>query len=689
MVRPTRPRRRIAAMVVTLCIAATLPATAAGAMPSVASAWALKGAFAPVPGRVYNAACPTSTLCLAVGEMSSAGFGLMLRSADGGERWANEPLPAGTGPLWAVSCPTPTVCWAGAAGASEYPVTTPISLIHSANGGRTWTADAIPVSARGAEITTISCPDARHCLAAGKTAGNEYVLLSTADGGTRWTSETPFGPAASGGVFDVDCTSASRCIVVGDEQRGPGGIVAKTVLTRDGGEIWKPAALPTGLQDVNDVSCATPSRCLALADQTSGGSGFLRSMDGGASWSKANFGMKASAFNLDCLSRTICYGVGVSVNDVMSLFTSLDGGRTWKSRAMRSLPTTGTTLACVTGNHCVIVNGTSIVHRLQGGKALADPSLPNLLGVSGIGGIDCGSPTFCTATAGQGSLLVTQTGGSPWTRQRGAFQGGEVICLSATGCLTFAPADSYDNEFISYLEATTSSGSSWHAVSFPASNRDVAALSCGSTTSCVGLDSSSTDLYGNGMTGTWSTGSLAGAQDLLQPQGLSCISGSSCVAVGSTADGASTVEATQDGGETWSIESTLNLYLPRLQCDAGGTCVVSGVPTSETGETGAATTVLVSTDLGHDWTTATLPSPAPADFGAACLNETTCFGIGYQTAKSPLVSLLFTSTDGARTWVHSPDLPGDPNLDGVSCHLISCWIEATTSHGTLQLWEHS
>ena len=94
------------------------------------------------PTRIVGVACPSTTLCLAVGNRAS--YGMLYRSTDAGVTWTPEPEPGGSldfsydygdTPL-AISCGTPTFC------VIEYATNIGDSLadefIVSTDGGLTW-----------------------------------------------------------------------------------------------------------------------------------------------------------------------------------------------------------------------------------------------------------------------------------------------------------------------------------------------------------------------------------------------------------------------------------------------------------------------------------------------------------------------------------------------------------------------
>ena len=195
-------------------------------------------AEAPLPAnavgaRLITIACPSVSSCVAAGGYTdSSGNGQGLLVTGSGTSWtaAEVPLPANAAAnpdvqLFSVACPSASFCVAAgtytdsSGGQQELLVT---------GSGTSWTAAEAPLPANAAAntdavLSTIACPSASSCIAAGKytdSSGNEQGLLVTGTG-TSWTTvEAPLPANASANYPDaflntIACPSASSCVAAG------------------------------------------------------------------------------------------------------------------------------------------------------------------------------------------------------------------------------------------------------------------------------------------------------------------------------------------------------------------------------------------------------------------------------------------------------------------------------------------
>jgi photosystem II stability/assembly factor-like uncharacterized protein len=109
--------------------------------------------------------------------MTSTGFlGAALRTTDGGRHWVSQRLPATTGPLAALACPTATVCETVGVVANKA-VEEGIAL-RTNDAGRSWGTQRLPAGITA--MVALACPSAAQCYAVGQTTTTTLVL--------RWES---------------------------------------------------------------------------------------------------------------------------------------------------------------------------------------------------------------------------------------------------------------------------------------------------------------------------------------------------------------------------------------------------------------------------------------------------------------------------------------------------------------------
>jgi hypothetical protein len=81
--------------------------------------------------------------------------------------------------------------------------------------GTSWTVQSVPSPSGGGTLSSLACPAANTCLAAGGTG--TQATLAEGWNGTSWTIQTtpdPTGAAAS--IFGgISCAATTTCVAVG------------------------------------------------------------------------------------------------------------------------------------------------------------------------------------------------------------------------------------------------------------------------------------------------------------------------------------------------------------------------------------------------------------------------------------------------------------------------------------------
>ena len=162
-----------------------------------------------------------------------------------------------------------------------------------------------PAPAAVTELTSVSCPSALDCVAAGNEAGSGVIVAST-DAGSSWSAVSP--AATVGPLYGVACSSVTSCVAVGLDPNG-GGVVA---VTTDGGTTWTSSSVPQDAQTLNGVSCPTASDCYAVGeDYATSSAAIIVSQDGGSTWAdeQAPSGAQSLA-GVACPLPATCDAVG-------------------------------------------------------------------------------------------------------------------------------------------------------------------------------------------------------------------------------------------------------------------------------------------------------------------------------------------------------------------------------------------
>jgi Peptidase A4 family len=252
---------------------------------------------------VYGLACPSASVCVAVGA-GALGGPVVALSADGGVTWSDAAVPGGGGlPGWlrSVACPTAQVCLA--VGGSTAPFAP--NLVRTVDGGRDWSVGDAALPAGHYDLDGVSCSSSLACVAVGSSSpSGPAVALRTTDGGNHWAASSSGALSELSGLAAVSCPpAAGTCYGAGSPLASGGPAL---VLSNDGGLSWTPSSAGPAGVSLSGVSCADSQTCwmagagtdLALAETGDGGATFT-SLTGPAT---GELGTVACASALDCIA---------------------------------------------------------------------------------------------------------------------------------------------------------------------------------------------------------------------------------------------------------------------------------------------------------------------------------------------------------------------------------------------------
>jgi photosystem II stability/assembly factor-like uncharacterized protein len=226
------------------------------------SSWHLVAHF-PKYGYLGTISCSSGEMCVATSGR------LAYRSTDGGRHWTHSawapPETKAQDALNAVACPTTTVCVA--VGGNE--PTHPLALVRrSVDGGATWRAGTVlGAAANNSELQAVVCPTVRRCVAVGYTPTFENYpaagwIVETNNAGRTWQTvlarrRSDFWPRD---FTSISCPSATTCFAIGGGRFGTtqAGVMARTT---DGGAHWTLIRDVAGHSYPTSISCATASAC--------------------------------------------------------------------------------------------------------------------------------------------------------------------------------------------------------------------------------------------------------------------------------------------------------------------------------------------------------------------------------------------------------------------------------------------
>lgn len=277
--------------------------------------------------------CATKVHCLASGQVvapksvrqDTATVAALLVSGDGGRTWRREPLHMAVGTISSIACPTSAVCYAVGA-EPQGPLQVPGDVIlKTTDGGAKWAGQRVPAFPQpptatsgaaipGEGLTSISCFTSQSCVTAGPAGA-----LATTDGQhweIRHLTPTPgYGMPEANSLFGqlqlLACPRSSLCVGVFTNSNGGENLR----LSADGARLWHTEA-SIATFSANALVCPTTTECLA-AGSSSHGALLLESTDGGHHWAVAplpwlaSSGATAPAYTaVSCTSAAYCVTLG-------------------------------------------------------------------------------------------------------------------------------------------------------------------------------------------------------------------------------------------------------------------------------------------------------------------------------------------------------------------------------------------
>jgi hypothetical protein len=302
---------------------------------------------------------------------------------------------------------------------------------------------------------------------------------------------------------------------------------------------------------------------------------------------------------LQCVTSSVCYAWGLSP-DGGGMERTSDGGATW--RPIAALPAgrslgQDNTWSCPTAEACIAVAGSrQLAVTTDGGGRWRIESLPAPPGSSGaaLDQVSCPTAEKCVvhfADHGPGAFLSTVNGGRTWTAAAAIPRGSPkhlwlLRCDPDGDCIGLYPTGTNTDGGLAALRSADN-GRTWTAYSVHLPSTEILLLSCGDARHCMAV----------------------------------------------TADGI-TMTTTSDGGATWreaAAPSTWPGVATSLSCATGLDCFIAAADTTP-GLAGYDHPVVEATyNGGSTWTTISLPTvggfPLVIVFPLSCPSPAGCFGV--------------------------------------------------------------
>ncbi len=566
-----------------------------------------------------------------------------------------------------------------------------------ADGSATW-RNPLPTAN---DLTSINCPSASSCFAAGEAG----TIVTTTDSGSAWSPQSS-GTAAD--LAGISCPSTSTCVAV-----GAGGTILET---GDGGATWTKQQSGT-TNDLKAVSCATGADCHAVGD----GGTVLASSDGGQSWIAQGSGTDSSLLGISCPDASTCYAVGdisvprpgtIGTNYKDGVLKTADGGETWRVQDSNIDDFRLHAISCPNQGTCFIGSegGSALWSTTNGGGTWSSNGNP---GQTRYLGLACASATSCVAVGARKAYLGNdRAGGIVSTSDGRGFSGQDsgtsdwlrgVSCPTASACYAVGDrgtivARADGAHWGIQTRTATAISASLDSPWAPATRSpQLLGTSCPTTSACLAVGDWGL-LVGSGDGGAHWSSKASGTDERLYSIG--CASASTCVAVG---DGG-TIVATQTGA-TWSpqpsgtTETLTGADCPTTRaCFAvgdqgtilatgahGGAWEAQGSKTSANLNAigcasakscvavGSLGTILATANAGKTWTEKGSGTTAYLG-GVACPSAKACYAVGED-------GTVLATTDGGKSWSLKSTGVGD-ELDGINCTSATNCV-ATGGSGTV------
>ncbi len=577
----------------------------------------------------------------------------------------------------------------------------------------------VPVVPTGA-LTGVSCATADACVAVGTTVDPMAARRGFAQrwDGVAWSLLRVQRPrtAVATTLAGVSCASRARCTAVGTVTGTDG--TTRPFATAFNGSSWSARAvpLPAGAESgaLASVSCVNASACVAVGSTAAGGPLAVRW--NGTAWRLMSPRGTGALSGVSCTSRSFCAAVGAT--------TQVWNGNRWSATSTPA--PSGAQDPRLVGVSCVSAAACQAVGSYGEQSDPFDPVVDRALTVAWNGvrwslqqspapatggvrlrAVSCATAGACVAvgtadpgTGGPETTAYTQVrSGRTWTARAAAAPGSDstalaaVSCTSAGRCRAVGAATLQPDIGVHAVDRPLIqrwNGATWSLQSAQspvgASESFLQGVSCVSATTCVAVGASAgPDGNNRILTESWDGATWtvrpaptpAGSDRYAALRDVSCVTASTCIAVGQslsdTAGGATLAEAWD--GTHWTILATPALpgatdpTLDSVSCTSATSCVAVG-----SYQDGARVVALVEQWDGSTWTV--LPTPALADApfsflsSVSCSSATQCVAVGTTTTADfgdrPLAELW----DGTSWTVSEPPVPDGRDaatLTGVSC----------------------
>ncbi len=416
---------------------------------------------------------------------------------------------------------------------------------------------------------------------------------------------------------------------------------------------------------------------------------------------------------VSCTSRTSCTAVGSYTNSAgfaLALAEHWNGARWSIQQTPNPAGATSTSLlgvSCTSKSACSAVGSYSaspgavaatLAERWNGARwSIQRTPSPPATTLPELDGVSCTSRTACIAvgsyvnTADTAAALVERWNGARWSIQRVPNPAGAVStalfgvsCTSRTACTAVGNLYTRIKPVLQLTLAERWNGTRWMVQRTPnpagVPSPSLSGVSCISRTTCTAVGNAAFAERWNGS--RWRirrAASPAGATNI-SLSGVSCTSSSDCIAVGDYTNrtGNQVALAESFTGARWKIQRTATTPAGATSSALSGISCTSRIACTTVGSFTSSTKVQLT--LGQRWNgtrwviqrtrNPVFSAGSSALNGVSCPSDTTCTAVGsYTNSAGAQVALAETWDGTAWTIQNTPNPSGasSSTLNGVSC----------------------
>jgi hypothetical protein len=557
-----------------------------------------------------------------------------------------------------------------------------------------------PAGARSATLVSIACPSTINCFAVGSyrnpgpTPDRGLFDRPFAEhwNGMQWSLASL--PMPGDAIDNVDaqavsCPTRMTCDLVGNYEASSGD---KLLAEHWSGTSWSVVPVPNPspttehLANLAAVACPAVTSCYAVGEYETTPDRFLTLIE---HWNGTAWSVVASPNPVDatesrfaavaCASATACFAAGAtSGNSGQGPLIERWDGAAWSisntAPGGDAAHTFFSGVACVKPTRCfatgAATSGATVSTRVERWNGTTWSVLPSPDPVGGsnsfLVAVACPAAGDCESV-GSYSLVGSATrkslaehwSGSVWSLESPPSGASEsqlaaVACESTTSCLAVG---SYEAGSTTRHLIERWNGSAWVILGSPSPSGAIYSVLNGVT--CVGLANCYAVGYDyttsgqhtliehwNGATWTVIASPDAAGSDASALQAISCSSATMCVAVGSS-DGPNAGETLAEhwDGAHWSVVPTPATHFGYQAVLNGVACAnATSCDAVGTMDTNPVNRGMAEHWNGTSWSVVPIPNPAgTADSrlsGVACVSATNCFAVGNFTAASKTRSLI-------------------------------------------------